>query len=77
MRSFPSQPRVLVPNKTLSLGKTQTHTRNNALISHYRWFLDRIATHILAFEGDSKVTLFDGTVRKRGGRAARRGRHGG
>ena len=25
-----------------------------------RWFLDRIATHILAFEGDSKITFFDG-----------------
>lgn len=30
------------------------------VISHDRWFLDRIATHILAFEGDSKVTWFDG-----------------
>jgi len=30
------------------------------LISHDRWFLDRIATHILAFEGDSKVVYFDG-----------------
>jgi sulfate-transporting ATPase len=29
-------------------------------ISHDRWFLDRIATHILAFEGDSKVLWFDG-----------------
>ena len=28
--------------------------------SHARWFLDRIATHILAFEGDSKVVFFDG-----------------
>ena len=28
--------------------------------SHDRWFLDRIATHILAFEGDSKVVFFDG-----------------
>ena len=28
--------------------------------SHDRWFLDRIATHILAFEGDSRVTWFDG-----------------
>lgn len=28
--------------------------------SHDRWFLDRIATHILAFEGDSKVMFFDG-----------------
>jgi len=30
------------------------------VISHDRWFLDRIATHMLAFEGDSKVTFFDG-----------------
>ena len=30
------------------------------VISHDRWFLDRIATHILAFEGDSKVAWFDG-----------------
>jgi ATP-binding cassette ChvD family protein len=30
------------------------------VISHDRWFLDRIATHILAFEGDSQLTLFAG-----------------
>ena len=30
------------------------------IISHDRWFLDRIATHILAFEGDSKVNFFQG-----------------
>ncbi|MFI3270941.1 MAG: energy-dependent translational throttle protein EttA [Pseudomonadota bacterium] len=30
------------------------------VISHDRWFLDRIATHILSFEGDSKVVFFDG-----------------
>ena len=30
------------------------------IISHDRWFLDRIATHILAFEGDSKVVFFEG-----------------
>jgi ATP-binding cassette ChvD family protein len=30
------------------------------VISHDRWFLDRIATHILAFEGDSEVTWFEG-----------------
>ena len=30
------------------------------VISHDRWFLDRIATHILAFEGESKVVWFDG-----------------
>ena len=31
------------------------------VISHDRWFLDRIATHILAFEGDSNVVWFTGT----------------
>jgi ATP-binding cassette ChvD family protein len=31
------------------------------VISHDRWFLDRIATHILAFEGDSQVVWFEGT----------------
>jgi energy-dependent translational throttle protein EttA len=31
------------------------------IISHDRWFLDRVATHILAFEGDSKVVWFEGT----------------
>ncbi|MBQ3247546.1 MAG: energy-dependent translational throttle protein EttA [Alistipes sp.] len=31
------------------------------VISHDRWFLDRIATHILSFEGDSQVTFFEGS----------------
>ena len=30
------------------------------MISHDRWFLDRIATHIMAFEGDSHVEWFEG-----------------
>jgi sulfate-transporting ATPase len=30
------------------------------VVSHDRWFLDRVATHILAFEGDSQVRFFDG-----------------
>ena len=30
------------------------------VISHDRWFLDRVATHILAFEGESRVVWFDG-----------------
>jgi ATPase subunit of ABC transporter with duplicated ATPase domains len=30
------------------------------VISHDRWFLDRLATHILAFEGDSQVVWFEG-----------------
>jgi ATP-binding cassette ChvD family protein len=47
------------------------------VISHDRWFLDRIATHILAFEGDSRVEFFEGNFgeyqadlrRRRGGEA--------
>jgi energy-dependent translational throttle protein EttA len=46
------------------------------IISHDRWFLDRVATHILAFEGDSKVVWFEGdyseyeeNYRKRNGNA--------
>ncbi len=34
------------------------------VISHDRWFLDRIATHILAFEGQSQVTFFDGNYQE-------------
>ncbi|MFM0288527.1 energy-dependent translational throttle protein EttA [Paraburkholderia megapolitana] len=34
------------------------------VISHDRWFLDRIATHILAFEGDSQITFFDGNYQE-------------
>jgi ATPase subunit of ABC transporter with duplicated ATPase domains len=30
------------------------------VVSHDRWFLDRVATHVLAFEGDSQVVWFDG-----------------
>jgi ATPase subunit of ABC transporter with duplicated ATPase domains len=30
------------------------------VISHDRWFLDRIATHMIAFEGDSRVAWFEG-----------------
>ncbi|MFH0894230.1 MAG: energy-dependent translational throttle protein EttA [Bacteroidota bacterium] len=44
------------------------------IISHDRWFLDRVATHILAFEGDSQVCFFEGSYseyeenkRKKGG----------
>ena len=31
------------------------------VISHDRWFLDRIATHIMAFEGDSRVVFMEGS----------------
>src|SRR5512145_1557726 len=34
------------------------------VISHDRWYLDRIASHILAFEGDSKVVFFDGNYQE-------------
>ena len=34
------------------------------VISHDRWFLDRIATHILAFEGDSHVEFFSGNYQE-------------
>ena len=47
------------------------------IISHDRWFLDRVATHMLAFEGDSQVVWYPGTYseyeadrRKRLGSAA-------
>ncbi len=31
------------------------------VVSHDRWFLDRICTHILSFEGDSKVVFYEGS----------------
>jgi sulfate-transporting ATPase len=34
------------------------------VISHDRWFLDRIASHILAFEGESKVSFFNGNYQE-------------
>jgi sulfate-transporting ATPase len=34
------------------------------VVSHDRWFLDRIATHILAFEGDSRVFFFEGNYQE-------------
>jgi ATPase subunit of ABC transporter with duplicated ATPase domains len=34
------------------------------IISHDRWFLDRVATHILAFEGDSQVYYFEGNFQE-------------
>src|SRR5262249_11498026 len=49
------------------------------IITHDRWFLDRVATHIVAFEGESQVTWFEGTwdeyadwVRETRGPATRR-----
>jgi len=34
------------------------------VVSHDRWFLDRIATHILAFEGESRVSFFEGNFQE-------------
>jgi ATPase subunit of ABC transporter with duplicated ATPase domains len=34
------------------------------VISHDRWFLDRIATHILAFEGESRAVWFEGNYQE-------------
>ena len=34
------------------------------VISHDRWFLDRIATHIIAYEGDSQVVFFNGNYQE-------------
>ena len=46
------------------------------VVSHDRWFLDRIATHILAFEGDSQVTFYEGSYpTTRNSRKTRRQRH--
>ena len=38
----------------------QNYAGSALVISHDRWFLDRICTHILAFEGNSQVTWFEG-----------------
>jgi energy-dependent translational throttle protein EttA len=60
---------LLLDEPTNDLDVETLQTLENALlafpgcaivVSHDRWFLDRIATHILAFEGDSKVTFFNG-----------------
>ena len=45
------------------------------VISHDRWFLDRIATHILAFEGDSHVEWFEGNYQDYEADLHRRLRH--
>ena len=49
-------PRQSEPMPTAQLPASVTED----VISHDRWFLDRIATHILAFEGDSHVEWFEG-----------------
>ena len=47
------------------------------IISHDRWFLDRVATHVLAFEGDSQVHVVRGQLRGLRGAAARAARRRG
>ena len=42
----------------------ETFAGTAVVISHDRWFLDRIATHILAFEGDSNVIWFSGQLQR-------------
>ncbi len=56
---------VLLLSKQLHLPVQPYRDRNrlagcDVVISHDRWFLDRICTHILAFEGDSQARLFLG-----------------
>ena len=63
---------LAAPKKKNNLAETEESAGCAIVISRDRWFLDRVATHILAFEGDSKVTFFDGTARA-GVRRARRG----
>ena len=51
------------PGRGHAAGAGERHPglrRVRAVISHDRWFLDRVATHILAFEGDSRVVWFEG-----------------
>ncbi len=49
-------------NTMRALEEALEHFGGSAVvISHDRWFLDRIASHILAFEGDSQVLLFEGS----------------
>jgi len=38
----------------------QTFPGSALIISHDRWFLDRVATHILAYEGNSEIVFFEG-----------------
>ena len=42
-----------------AIDRRNSHSRR-VQISHDRWFIDRLATHILSFEGDSKVVFYEG-----------------
>ncbi len=48
------------PMKSAMRGALLSFAGCAVVISHDRWFLDRIATHMLAFEGDSRVVWFEG-----------------
>ena len=54
---------VLAEGKEDKVAESDKFAGCAIVISHDRWFLDRIATHILAFAGDPKATFFDGTAR--------------
>ena len=49
---------------TITVGDTVEFAGSVMVISHDRWFLDRIATHILAAEGDSQWVFFDGNYQE-------------
>ena len=60
-------------NTMRALEEALDHFAGSAVvISHDRWFLDRICTHILAFEGDSQVYFFEGSFAEYEGNKARR-----
>jgi len=47
-------------NNSAQAEAIQDYSGCAVIISHDRWFMDRVCTHILAFDGDSKVYWFDG-----------------
>ena len=57
MRGKPRPPKKLSRIRTKRL---ENFVGCAVIISHDRWFLDRVATHILAFEGNSEVIWFEG-----------------
>ena len=50
-----------MPSLPTNLISALDKSAEEVVISHDRWFLDRIATHILSFEGDSKVVFYEGS----------------
>ena len=70
-RALVNEPKVLLldePTNDLDVGTLRSLEEGLQefggcvmVVSHDRWFLDRIATHILAFEGNGKTTWFEGS----------------